>query len=186
MDDHAIGLFIHIVGGLGLFAALGLEWTGLGQVRSAILPEQVRAWMGIFKNARRVGIVSMLTIVLTGVYSMLTEWGLVAWIIVSLGSFVLIAVLSLVVSGPRMAVIGRALATEKRPTPQTFHNLASHPLLWISIHTRVAIALGVVFLMLAKPDYGGSLLIIGIAAAIGFASALPVLRRLPTQEGLAN
>ena len=29
MDAYSIVLFVHIVGVLGLFVALGLEWTGL-------------------------------------------------------------------------------------------------------------------------------------------------------------
>ncbi len=29
MDDYSIALFLHIVGALGFFVALGLEWTGL-------------------------------------------------------------------------------------------------------------------------------------------------------------
>jgi hypothetical protein len=36
------------------------------------------------------------------------------------------------------------------------------PNLWISIHTRTAILLGIVFLKIAKPDLGGSLLIISV------------------------
>jgi hypothetical protein len=60
-----------------------------------------------------------------------------------------------VVTAPRMAAIGQALAKEKGPLSQNFRNLASHPLLWISIQTRVAIALGIVFLKVAKPDLGG-------------------------------
>lgn len=186
MDDHSIGLFIHIGGALGFFAALGLEWTGLGQIRSATLPELVRAWIGILKNAHKVQSVSMLVIALTGIYSLVVEWGGVPWIIVSLGSFVLAALLAVVLTGPRMALIARALATEERPTPHTFHNLASHPLLWISIQTRVAIGLGVLFLMLVKSDYGESLLAIGVAIVLGVASAFPALRKELTREQSAR
>ncbi len=183
MDGHSIGMFLHIAGAMGFSVALGLEWTGLRQIRSAIPPEQVRAWMGIFKSAYRVGFVSMLTTFLTGIYMMLTEWGAVAWIIVSLGALVLVISLSVALTGPQMAVIGRTLATEKRPVSQTFHSLVNRPLLWISIQTRVAITLGILFLMIAKPDWGGSLLTIGIAIVLGLASTLPVLRHGRVQAG---
>ena len=35
MEDlgYSIALFVHIVGALGFFVALGLEWTGLSQIR---------------------------------------------------------------------------------------------------------------------------------------------------------
>ena len=188
MDDtyYSIALFLHIVGVLGLFVALGLEWTGLRQIRSAMIPEQVRAWMGVLKSVRKVGFASMLTTVITGIYMMLTEWGGAAWIIVTMGSLVLVIALSLALTGPRMTAVGRALATEKGALSKTFHSLANHPLLWISIQTRVAIALGIVFLKTAKPDLGGSLLTIGVAIILGLATALPLPRRERAQEGSAD
>ena len=183
MNDYSIALFLHIVGALGFFVALGLEWTGLRQIRSAMTPEQVRGWMGILKSVRKVGFASMLTTVISGFYMVATHWGGVAWVIVSLGALVVVIMLSVALTGPQMAVIGQALATEKVPLSQTFHSLANHPLLWISIQTRVAIALGIVFLKTAKPDLGGSLLTIGVAIILGLASALPTPRRERAQEG---
>ena len=184
MNDYSIALFLHIAGVLGFSVALGLEWTGLWQIRSAILPDQVRGWMGILKGVRRVGFASMLTTVLTGVYMMLTVWGGVAWVTVSLGALVLVIALSLVLTGPRMAAIGRALTTAS--TSQTFHSLASHPLLWISIQTRIAIALGIVFLKTAKPGLSGSLLTLGVAVVLGIASALPASRHEQAPAGSAD
>jgi hypothetical protein len=186
MNDYSIALFFHIVGALGFFVALGLEWTGLWQIGSATTSELVRAWMRISKSARRLGIASMLMILVSGSYMMATVWGGVAWIFVSLGALVLGVVLTLALTGPRMAAMGRALATEKGSVSKTFHNLANHPLLWISIQTRAAIALGIVFLKTAKPDVGGSLLTLGIAIVLGLASALPVPRRERAHEGLAD
>jgi hypothetical protein len=186
MDDNSIALFLHIVGALGFFVALGLEWTGLSQIRSAMTLEQVRAWMGILKNVRKVGFVSMLTTVITGIYMMVTDWGGEAWIIVTVGSLVLVIAIAQVVTAPRMAAIGQTLVTEQGPFSKTFHSLANHPLLSISIQTRVAIALGIVFLKTAKPDLGGSLLTIGVAIVLGLASALPMPRRERAGEGSAD
>lgn len=186
MNDYAIALFFHIVGALGLFAALGLEWTGLWQIRSAIHPEQLRAWMSMLKIATKVGFASMLAILISGFYMMATAWGAVAWITVTLGALVLVIVLSLVLTRPRMAAIGHALASQKGQSSQFIHNLANHSLLWISIQTRVAIALGIVLLKTVKPDVGGSLLIIGVAIVLGLASALPMRRRVLVHGEPAN
>jgi hypothetical protein len=169
-----------------LFVALGLEWTGLSQIRSAMTLEQVRVWMGILKNVRKVGFVSMLTTVITGIYMMVTGWGGEAWIIVTVGSLVLVIALAQVVTTPRMAAIGRALVTEKGPFSKTFNSLVNHPLLSISIQTRVAIALGIIFLKTVKPDLGGSLFTIGVAIVLGLASALPMSRRERAHEGPAD
>ncbi len=178
MDPSAIGLFLHITGGLGLFVSLGLEWTGLAQIRSATLHEQVSSWLSIIKNSHTLSVVSILTLVLTGVWSMAEEWGLVAWIIVALVALVLMIALSVVLTNPRMRVIRQAFVTEKKPVLQTFRNLAGQPLLWISIQTRVAIALGIVLIMTAKPELILSLLIIGVATVLGLASAISVIRRM--------
>ncbi len=178
MDPSAIGLFLHIVGGLGLFVSLGLEWTGLAQLRSATLPEQVSTWLSIFKSSHKVSVVSMLTLVLTGLWSMAEEWGITAWIVVALAALVLMIALSVVLTNPRMKAIEQALAVEKKPVSQSFRNLAGQPLLWISIQTRAAIALGIVLVMTSKPDLVLSLLIIGGAIVVGLASAIPVLRRV--------
>ena len=186
MNIYSIALFLHIVGALGFFVALGLEWTGLWQIRSAMTLEQVRAWMGILKNARKVGFVSMLTTVITGIYMMLTVWGGAAWIIVTLGSLVLMIVLSLVLTGPRMAAIGRALARRKdryhktSTAWRTTHSFGSPsrpewPSPWASS-----------FLKIAKPDLGGSLLTIGVAIVLGLASAMPMLRNEREQKSLAD
>jgi len=186
MNIYSIALFLHIVGALGLSVALGLEWTGLRQIRNAVLPEQVRAWMGILKSTNKVGFPSMLMTVITGIYMVLKVWGWVPWIMVTIGSLVLVIVLSVALSKPRIVAIGQALAKEKGSVSQTLHNLVNHPILWVSIQTRVAIVLGIVFLKIAKPELGGSLLTIGIAIVLGIVSALPMVRRMQTQGSTAD
>jgi len=186
MNVYSINLFLHIVGALGICVALGLEWTGLSQIRSAVTLQQVRGWMGILKNVRRVGFASMLTTVITGIYMMVVVWGGKAWIIVTVGSLVLLIGLAQVVTAPRMLAIGQALVKEKDRLSKTFYNLVNHPLLSISIQIRVAITLGIVFLKIAKPDLGGSLLTIVIAIILGFVSALPMPLRERAGKGSAN
>lgn len=183
MNSYSIALFLHIVGALGFFFVLGLEWAILWEIRKAILPKQVQTLLEILKSTNWVGVVSIMATIITGLYMMLTVWGSVPWILVVLGALVLEFVISVVLTGPRVAAIGQALDTEKGSVSQAFHNLANHPMLWISIHTRVAIILTIVFLKIAKPDLGGSLLSIGVAILLGLASALPIPRLERAQAG---
>jgi hypothetical protein len=185
MNNYAIALFLHIVGALGFFVVQGVEWIGLSQVRRVILPEELRAILGVVKRTDRLGGISILMTIMTGVYMLLSVWGWVAWILVVLGALILEIVLFVVLTRPRMAAIEQALTTEKGFVSQTFHKLVNHPILWISIHTRTAILLGIVFLKIAKPDLGGSLLAIGMAIILGLASALPILRHERVQAGSA-
>ncbi len=186
MSAYSVALFLHIVGVLGLFVALGLEWTGLWQIRDAATPEAVRAWMRVAKSTRQLGMESMLTILIPGLYMMVTAWGVTAWIVLSLGAIALAMILTLALTGPRMAAIGKALAMGRGQLPGNLHTLANHPLLWVSIQTRVAVALGIVLLKVVKPDLGGSLLAMGVVIVFGLVSALPIPRRERAQAGLAD
>jgi hypothetical protein len=186
MSSYSIALFLHIVGALGVFVALGLEWTGLRQLRNANLPEQVRAWMGILKGTNKLGFPSMLAAVITGLYMVWKGLGWLPWILVVLGALVLIIVLSVALTKARMVAIGQALAAQKGSVSPTFHNLVNHPVLWISIQTRLAIALGIIFLKIARPDLVGSLLTIGVAIVLGIASALPMSRAVQAHQRSAG
>lgn len=185
MSAESIMLFLHIVGAIGIFVALGLEWTGLNQLRNVQAPEQVRVWMGILKSTQVVGFSSMMTAVITGVYMMLMEWGFVPWINVTIGSLVLVILLSMLLTRPQMAAIGKAMFLEKGRTIKDLPALVNHPYLRISINTRVAIALGIVFLKTAKPELGGSLLAVVVAIALGLTTSL-YLPRHKRQEGPVN
>ncbi len=187
MNDYSIALYLHIVSVRGMFVALGVEWLGLSQLRSARDFGPVRVWMGILKRVPKLGLPSMLVAVVSGLYMMWRAWGGTPWLIVSIGALVLVIALSQVLTRPQMMDIGRTLGAQKGPAvSQTFHSLTNRPLLWISIQTRIAIALGIIFLKIAKPDLTGSLLTIGIAIVLGIASTLPVSTQAQAQERSAD
>jgi len=176
MNIYSIALFVHAAGALGFFVALGLEWAGLRKIRNSPPSGQARAWMGNLKKINKVGFVSMLATVITGVYLTLAVWGATAWIIVTLAALGLVIALSVALTRPRMAALGRQLSMEKGLQSPTGSRLANDRLLWLSIQTRAALGLAIVFLKFAKPDLGGSLLALGVAIVLGIASALPMRR----------
>ena len=181
MNTYSIALFLHIVGALGFFVALGVEWISVRHLRGATTAEQVREWMHVAIGVRRLGMISMLLLLVSGFTMMAIAQLSGAWMIVAFGSLVLLAVLAVTLSFQRMAAIGRAVAVEAGPMSLALHQLLHHPMLWIAIQTRVAIALGIVFLMTLKPALGGSLLALGIAIILGLASALPIPGRRQVQ-----
>ncbi len=177
MNNYSIALFFHLVGALGFFISLGLEWASLRHVLRATSAEQVREWLQVPNDMKRVGMISMLILLAAGFYMMATVWHGVAWIIVTLGAIVLMIILGMAVTGRRMAAIEHKVNTEHGPLSFTLHSSLHDPVLWISMQTRVAIALGIVFLMTIKPDFAGSLLTIAAAIILGIASALPLSPR---------
>jgi hypothetical protein len=182
MNGYAVILFFHIVGALGFFVALGLEWTTIRQLRRVATVEQLREWLRLSNGASRVGMVSMLVLLGTGFHMMAKVWGGVAWILVALGTIVLLAVLTVALSRRRMAAIGKEIASEKGPLSPALQQLLHHPMLWIAIQTRVGIALGIIYLMTVKPDLIGALLTVGVATLLGLAAAIPLSGRARRQE----
>jgi len=177
MTLHSIALFLHIVGALGLFVALGLEWAGLLTLRRLANIEQARGWVNLIASLPRLYGFIWMAILLPGLYLALTVWGWdKGWIVVSLASMVVFPILGAAVSGSKLQVIGRIVTSESGQLSTTFHDLVSDPFLWASIHVRTAIALGIVFLMTIKPSWDGAVVSIGIAALLGLTSILPILR----------
>lgn len=190
MSHYPFALYLHIVGALGFFVALGLEWTSVRQLRRALYVSQVRDWTFISAGSAKVGMPSMLLLLLSGIVMTASVWGAVPWVLVTLGAIVLLIILTLVLSRRRMAAIARTVAGEEGVVSSMLHQLTHDPLLWLAIQTRIAIALGIVFLMTVKPDLIGSLLTIGIAIGLGLGSALSIRGRrrvqVETEERLAS
>ncbi len=174
---YSVALFLHIVGALGLFIAIGLEWTSLLNLRRAATAEQAREWLKIFTSLRRIYPIAWLAILIPGFYMAATVWRGVAWITVSLAAVILIAALGAAVNIRRMGPIGQAAAVETGQLSADLRHRLADPLLWASLRIRTAIALGIVFLMTTKPGLVGALISMGVAVLLGLAFSLPVGRR---------
>ena len=162
MSVYSMAVFLHIIGALGIFAAIGLEWAGLSNLRRATDTAQVREWMRLLAA---------------------TRWGPQGWILVALGGMVVIAALGAAVGGRRLAAIAKALPAEAGPVPTTLRQRVDDPALAVSLWVRTALLFGIVFLMSIRPSWGGSLAAMGVALLLGTAVARPALRhsRLPAR-----
>jgi hypothetical protein len=172
---YSIALFVHVVGALLLFVTLTVEGVALRQLHGAATTEAGQGAAALFRINRIVGPLSALGVLIPGVYMTATTWGWVPWILVALVSWVVIAVL-----GAANGI--RILALER---PSGLLTGSRNPMFLISWLTRVAIALGVVFLMTVRPGLVAAVLAILIAAVLGVALgiALSKMRRTPITEG---
>ena len=178
MNLYPIILFFHIIGALGLFVTLGLEWVSMLKLRRLANAEDARGRVNLIASLPKLYGPIWMAILFPGIYLAFTVWGWsTAWIVVSLVAMLLIPILGAAISGPRLQAIGRVVTTESGQLSPTFHNLLNDPFLWASVHIRIAIALGILFLMMIKPSLGGAVISIGIAALLGLASVLPIFRR---------
>jgi hypothetical protein len=185
MTLGTVALYLHILGAMGLVVALGLEWVVVARLRTAETAEQARTWLGLTAVQRRLGPAALAAILIPGLYLAATGWGGAGWIVVGLAALLLIAAFG-AFNGIRLAAIGPALAAETGDlSPERAEQLRD-PRFVVSMHARVAIVLGVVFLMTAKPDLLGSLLVVGGALVLGVASALPAWVRQRARETYAR
>jgi hypothetical protein len=172
MSAYSIALFLHLVGVLALFAGIGLEQTGLRQLRNASSLAQVREWMTLLRGLRRLDAPAGLLLLASGVYLAQHGAGHHAWVVAGIVGMVMMAVLGAAVGRPRFLAIARALPATDGPVSSSLRGLLEDPVLRASAATRAALGLGVVFTMVVKPATAGVLVVFVIALAIGAMSAL--------------
>jgi hypothetical protein len=178
MGIRSVALFAHVVGMLGLFVGLSLEWLSLEFLRRPTTPAQRSQWVGVLAALPRYVATAIGLVLVSGIY-LAARVGVFdfAWVRVSFGAMVLMGL----AGGPLVRSQMRAIqqsAGDDRDGPNVSRQ-ASHPLLRASLHTRLVIALAIVYLMIAKPEVGASLLLIGGALVVGVATSLPG-RRVPS------
>jgi len=172
MSAYSIALFFHLVGVLTLFAGVGLEQTGLRQLRNAASLAQVREWMMLLRRLRRFDAPAALTILVSGGYLAEHGAGHHAWVAAGIIGMVLMAVLGAGVGRPRFIAIGKALPATEGPVTSTLRARLEDPVLRASAATRAALGLGIVFIMVVKPAAVGVVIVFSIALAIGAATGL--------------
>ncbi len=173
MTLYSIALFLHIVGALLLFVTLTVEGLALLQLRRAATMEAAAGAAGLLRLNRIVGPLSALGVLIPGLYMSATSWGWVAWIVVALVSWVVIAVLG-AVNGIRILALQRS---------QALLTGIQNPVFQISWSTRVGLALGVVFLMAVKPGTVAAVLTVLVTAAEGAPLGTAMLTARRTRDG---
>src|ERR1700687_3895474 len=170
MTLYSIALFVPVVGALLLFVTLTVEGVALRLLHRAAATEAALGAAALLKVNRIVGPLSALGVLIPGLYMTATSWGWVAWILVALVSWVVIAVLG-AVNGIRILALQQS---------QALNIGIRNPMFLISWMIRVGIALGVIFLMTVKPGAVVAVLAIVIFAVAGAAlgPGLSRMRRL--------
>jgi hypothetical protein len=183
MSIYIIVKFLHVSGAIGYFVAIGTWLFGLAALRRAQRVEHVRVLSNLVGRLGPLFGISVLLILVTGLYMTFAAWGLqTGWIAVALTSLVLVAPLGTALIEPRRRAIDRlAQAAPDGRLPDALQQHTHDPILLTALQTVTALLLGIVFLMIAKPSLLGALLVMGIALAIGLASGLFVSRTTPAR-----
>ena len=148
--------FGHIVGALLLFVSLGVEWVAVDRLSRSPALRRAERWVTIYKRSLRWHIAGATVILASGVaMAVRLEVLYFAWVLTSLVMLLLIAALAGIVSRSRRRAEDLRIG---RLSPA-------------SVAIRIALALGVSYLMVAKPEIVESLIVMAVALAIGAIAA---------------
>jgi hypothetical protein len=179
MSLYQFLIFIHVLGAVALFVAIGIEAVALGRLRRAESPAAARVWLGLFRLPGRLGPIAMLTALASGAWMMKVSWGYQPWIAGALAAMVGMAVIGGVVSLRRMRRLRAALHAESGLSDA----LRSGPALVTSLRLRIALGVGILALMTMKPsDHATATLVLAMAVLAAFAASIPLAMR-PVNTG---
>lgn len=178
MNIYPILVFIHVLGGVLLLAALAVEAVALAGLRRAETPQEAQAAMRMLAIPARLGPLGMLPMLGAGIWMMVRWWGPQPWIQTALVAVIAMGVLGGAVTGRRVRRLRTALSAETSAgVSPASRSLRSSRALTTSLHLRVAIAVGILGLMTLKPGMSLSLVILAGALAAGLLTAFRLTRR---------
>ena len=160
MTPYTLVLFLHVVGALGLHAALGIEWAALSSARREQSRDEGREPLRVLSVAARLGMVSMLTTLVSGVYLMVTGFGPAPWLVVAVVLFLPLVVFSWIAMRP-LRTLKRKPLDPRVPTIAAL----SFPRQVVWLIARSLTLACMVFLMTVKPDPATTLVLLSALPA---------------------
>jgi hypothetical protein len=169
MDLYHFVLFLHILGVLGLFAAITLQHAFLTGIRTASSVSQVRAWSQLVPVIERSHPITSPLILLSGLYLTIASWGFqTAWIDASILVLIAMAIVGVRLVAPRFQAIHHAAdAASEGPIPDALAREIGDPGVKSTVRSQSAIAIGLIFLMTNKPDLIGTIVVLVVAVVLG-------------------
>jgi hypothetical protein len=179
MTNFSLALFFHFVGLIALFIGYGLEWIVSAFLRGATTTDQVRAWLRVYRTSLPVSGPGLLVLILSGGYLAQVSGAMKnGWLSASFIAIFFALVIGFVLILPRMKAIRGALPEGSTALPANTTALLRAPGLPTLIRVRAMLALGIVYLMTAKPDtFLSSLLVLGAAIVLGLLASAPTFSK---------
>jgi hypothetical protein len=179
LDWYHLVLFLHILGALGLFMGVAVELVSMLGARQAQSVEAVRLWSSVHQPLAIFMPLTSSLIFFAGLAMLLGAWGWShAWLDVSLVLFLLTGLVASQVNSAYGRRLGALLARAGAgPVGPELRQVLTHPLPWTTTITTSTLAVGIVFLMVMKPDWISSLLTVAVAVLIGAVLSGLVIRQ---------
>jgi hypothetical protein len=182
MTMYSAVLFVHVASAIAVFIVLAAEGAILFRLRSTQSIEEARFFVGAFHRLRIIAIPAFLGVLVGGLYLGSKFGAGTFWIPSALAATLLIMLIGGLVTGRRTARLRKALSSDE--TDMSIETISAEisaktkdNVLLISYGLRIGLAIGIVFLMTAKPELALSIVALGGGVLAGLVVAR-AMRRL--------
>lgn len=170
MNERSIALFLHLLGVVTLFIAIGLVQRVGAKVRASTSVEELRLWLSLAQTTRSMFPASFLFIVATGLFMTARSFSFeTPWIAVGIASVVVALILGGAVVGRGMAAIGKSAASASSITPELARAIRN-PAVWVALGVNNGVAIGLLWIMVDKPGWAQSIGVVIVLALVGAAA----------------
>jgi hypothetical protein len=184
MNTYTLVLFLHLVGMASLFMGYGLEWAVSTLLRGATTAGEARGWLRIYRGSLPVSGPGLLLSILTGGYMAgVARLGAAGWIIAAWIGIAVALLIGFALLLPRMKKLRAALPEGNAALGGDALARVQDRVITTLIRARAVLALGIVFLMAAKPaELTTSLIVLVVALALGALCAAGSWSRGPAKS----
>lgn len=174
---RSVALFIHLMGVITLFIAMGLVQRVGIRMRAAETIGELRLWLSLMKTTGSMWPSAFAFLLLSGLYMTNAAWTFqTPWIVTGIGSLILIGVVGGAVVGRGFASLGKQAASAGELTAD-LRSRVNNPGLWIGATALNGMAMGVLWLMVNKPGWVQSLGVVVVLGLVGAAAGAIMTRR---------
>ena len=166
---YTISLYLHIVGALVLFSAIGIEWLSLYNLRKSETRESIITWLSHFIIIKNFFMTAFFLLLIPGIYMMAEFYHSAGFVIIGIIGLVVLSISGRFLSGSRLMAIRTAAAKSESEFPLSdILNKTRDKYLWDTFLLRVGAALGIVYTMTFQTDLVDSIIVIVIGGLLGF------------------
>lgn len=172
MDAYSVVLFIHLLALLLAAMASSVAFYAALQLRQATSPPDAARWGRLVASVVPAFPVATLSLFGSGAYMTQQQWTWhTGWIDAGMAGLALIVVCGTGVEASR----GRALKRELMAAGMSprARRLLADPYAWSAKMTTLTLMVGVMFVMITKPDALAGAVTIALAVVIGITAAIP-------------
>jgi len=172
-----IALFVHLMGVVTLFIALGILQRSGARARGASTVEEAHTWLAFAGTTRTMFPSAMLMILLTGLYMSHKLYTFrTPWIVVAITVVVLLPLIGGLAVGRALGGVERALASGSGPLTPEQARLVRQPGPWITAGALNGMAIGLLWIMASKPGWMHSIVAVAVTGVLGGIIATMVVR----------